>query len=119
MSSFRIVRLNVYWFTCLVFSGSAFFLSMFGKQVIRDRRDRLVTLSKGTRGQRFTNESFHGYAVSGAMDSIFRLFQVALVLLLVAHIDAIVISVGPNIFAPIVIFGLFYVFGFIGPSLVF
>jgi len=112
-----VLRMNVYWLTCLVFTGSAFFLAMFSKQIIRDRRKTLGALRSSTLSLSCTNEYFHTIAVSRTMDSIFRLFQVALVLHIVAHIDSMVISVNPNVFAPIVLCGLLYVFGFIGPTL--
>jgi hypothetical protein len=54
--------------------------------------------------------------LAAAIDAMYRLFQVALVLVLLAHIDAIVISVGVDILVPIVVFGLLYVFGVIGPA---
>jgi hypothetical protein len=112
----RVLRMNVYWFTCLVFSCSAFFLSMFGKRIIRERRYGLA-LRKGTRTHRLSSDYFHRFAVSKAMDSIFRLFQVALVVLLLAHVDTIVVSIDLNFFIPIIVCALLYVFGFIGPSL--
>src|SRR6266705_2152191 len=40
--SSRIVRMNVYWVTGLVFSVSAVVLAMLGKHMIRDCRDRLA-----------------------------------------------------------------------------
>lgn len=112
-----VLRMNAYWLTCLVFTGSAFFLAMFSKQIVHDRRKELAALRKGSPGLRFTNEYFHTIALSRTMDSIFRLFQVALVLHIVAHVDSMVISVDMNVFAPIVLCGLLYVFGFIGPTL--
>ncbi|KAI0274153.1 hypothetical protein BGY98DRAFT_995807 [Russula aff. rugulosa BPL654] len=117
--SSRIVRMNVYWVTSLVFSVSAVVLAMLGKHMIRESRDRLAL-----RGQLKPapihsplDGSAQGLAMFAATDTMYRLFQVALVLVLVGHIDTLVISVGVTVFAPIVGYGVLYVFGFIGPHI--
>jgi hypothetical protein len=115
--SSRIVRMNVYWITSLVFSASAVVLAMLGKHMIRDCRDRLALRRhvKGPSVRSFWDGSVQGLAMFAATDTMYRLFQVALVLVLLGHIDALVISVGLTVFAPIVGCGMLYVFGFIGP----
>ena len=116
-SSSRIVRMNVYWVTSLVFSVSAVVLAMLGKHMVRDYRDRLA-LRRHLKGQPIRSlwdGSVQGLAMFATTDTMYRLFQVALVLVLLGHIDALVISIGVNVLAPIVGFGVLYVFGFIGP----
>ena len=115
--SSRIVRLNVYWVTSLVFSVSAVVLAMLGKHMIRDCRDKLALRRhlKAPPLRSLWDGSAQGLAMFAATDTMYRLFQVALVLVLMGHIDALVISVGITIFAPIAVCGTLYVFGFIGP----
>lgn len=109
--------MNVYWVTSLVFSVSAVVLAMLGKHMIRECRDKLALRRhiKGPPIQSLWDGSVQGLAMFAATDTMYRLFQVALVLVLLGHIDTLVISVGISIFAPIVGFGVLYVFGFIGP----
>jgi hypothetical protein len=116
--SSRIVRMNVYWITGLVFSVSAVVLAMLGKHMIRDCRDRLALRRhiKAPPIRSLWDGTAQGLAMFAATDTMYRLFQVALVLVLLGHIDALVISVGVTVFAPIVGCGVLYVFGFIGPS---
>jgi hypothetical protein len=116
MCSSRIVRMNVYWVTGLVFSVSAVVLAMLGKHMIRDCRDRLALRRhiKATPIRSLWDGTAQGLAMFAATDTMYRLFQVALVLVLLGHIDALVISVGVTVFAPIVGCGVLYVFGFIG-----
>ena len=114
--SSRIVRMNVYWVTGLVFSVSAVVLAMLGKHMIRDCRDRLALRRhiKGPPIRSLWDGTAQGLAMFAATDTMYRLFQVALILVLLGHIDALVISVGITVFAPIVGCGVLYVFGFIG-----
>jgi len=108
--------MNVYWVTGLVFSISAVVLAMLGKHMIRDCRDRLALRRhiKGAPIRSLWDGTTQGLALFTATDTMYRLFQVALVLVLLGHIDALVISVGLTVFAPIVGCGVLYVFGFIG-----
>lgn len=109
--------MNVYWVTSLVFSVSAVVLAMLGKHMIRECRDKLA-LRRHTKGppiRSLWDGSVQGLAMFAATDTMYRLFQVALILVLLGHIDTLVISVGISIFAPIVGCGVLYVFGFIGP----
>ena len=117
LCSSRIVRMNVYWVTGLVFSFSAVILAMLGKHMIRDCRDRLALRRhiKGPPIRNLLDGSVQGLAMFAATDTMYRLFQVALILVLLGHIDSLVISVGVTVFAPIVGCGVLYVFGFIGP----
>jgi hypothetical protein len=107
----------VYWFTSLVFSVSAVTLAMLGKQVLRSHRDRLqAVLRRRPMGAMIPSVlSYEPPFLPTAIDAMYRLFQVALVLIFLAHVDAMVISVGVTVLAPIVVFGLLYVFGIIGP----
>lgn len=117
-SSFSpVLRTNVYWFTSLVFSVSAVTLAMLGKQVLRSHRDRLqAVLRRRPMGAMIPSVlSYEPPFLPTAIDAMYRLFQVALVLIFLAHVDAMVISVGVTVLAPIVVFGLLYVFGIIGP----
>jgi Family of unknown function (DUF6535) len=116
--SSRIVRMNVYWVTSLVFSVSAIVLAMLGKHMIRDCKDRLALRRhpKSPPVRSLFDGSVQGLAMFAATDTMYRLFQVALVLVLLGHIDSLFISVGVSVFAPIVGCGVLYVFGFIGPS---
>jgi hypothetical protein len=109
--------MNVYWVTSLVFSVSAVVLAMLGKHMIRESRDRLAIRRqlKPAPIHSPLDGSAQGLAMFAATDTMYRLFQVALVLVLVGHIDTLVISVGVTVFAPIVGYGVLYVFGFIGP----
>jgi hypothetical protein len=118
MSSSRIVRLNVYWVTSLVFSISAVVLAMLGKHMVRDCKDSLALRRhlKPPPTRSLWDGSAQGLAMFAATDTMYRLFQVALILVLLGHIDALVISIGLTVFAPIVGCGVLYVFGFIGPS---
>jgi hypothetical protein len=108
--------MNAYWVTSLVFSVSAVILAMLGKHMVRDCRDRLALRRhlKAPPIRSLWDGSAHGLAMFAATDTMYRLFQVALVLVLLGHIDAVVISVGLTVFAPIVGCGVLYVFGFIG-----
>jgi len=117
LCSSRIVRMNVYWVTSLVFSVSAIVLAMLGKHMIRDCKDRLALRRhiKGPPIRSLLDGSVQGLAMFATTDTMYRLFQVALVLVLLGHIDSLVISVGVTVFAPIVGCGVLYVFGFIGP----
>lgn len=114
--SSRIVRMNVYWVTSLVFSVSAVVLAMLGKHMIRECRDALALRRhlKPPPIRSLWDGSAQGLAMFAATDTMYRLFQVALVLVLMGHIDALVVSVGLTVFAPIVGCGVLYVFGFIG-----
>lgn len=116
VSSSRIVRMNVYWIASLVFGVSAVVLAMLGKHMVRECRDRLALRRhlKGPPIRRLWDGSVQGLAMFATTDTMYRLFQVALVLVLLGHIDAVVISIGVTVFAPIVGCGVLYVFGFIG-----
>jgi hypothetical protein len=108
--------MNVYWVTSLVFSVSAVVLAMLGKHMICDCRDRLALRRhlKAPPVRSLWDGSAQGLAMFAAADTMYRLFQVALVLVLMGNIDALVISIGITVFAPIVGCGVLYVFGFIG-----
>ena len=109
--------MNAYWVTSLVFSVSAVVLAMLGKHMIRDCKDRLPLRRhlKGPPTRSLLDGSVEGLAMFAATDTMYRLFQVALVLVLLGHIDALVIAIGVTILVPIVGCGVLYVFGFIGP----
>lgn len=120
MLPFRIFRLNMYWITSFVFSVTAIVLAMLGKHLLREHRDRLVHRLPQTDVDkvigRFSGGSVRGVVVAGATDTMYRLFQVALILVLLGHIDAIVISAGLDVLIPTVVGGLLYTFGFIAPA---
>ncbi|KAH9993101.1 hypothetical protein BJV77DRAFT_1000217 [Russula vinacea] len=112
MLPFRILRLNMYWITSFVFSVTAIVLAMLGKHLLREHRDRLVHRLPQTDVDKVIGR-FSGGSVR---DTMYRLFQVALILVLLGHIDAIVISAGLDVLIPTVVGGLLYTFGFIAPA---
>ncbi|KAI9507938.1 hypothetical protein F5148DRAFT_1149384 [Russula earlei] len=117
----HVIRMNMYWATGLVFSVSAVFLAMFAKQRVRDHRRALVLQRdahppESTPTRNSSVDPVQAWSISVAMDSMYRLFQVALIVFLLGHFDAIVVPIGVTVFAPIVVCGMFYVFGVIGPG---
>lgn len=117
---FRILRLNMYWIASFVFSVTAVVLAKFSKDLIRGHRHSLVRrLPQGgvdTVFGRFSGGAVTSVVAAGATDTMYRLFQVALILVLLGHIDAIVISAGLDVLIPIMVGGLLYTFGLIAPA---
>jgi hypothetical protein len=110
MSPLSILRSNMYWITSFMFSGNAIVLALLGKQMIRHRKESLPKgLSPVPPGL------FHSFVAAAAADTMYRLFQVALVLVLLGHIDAIVVPAGLDVFVPTLVGGLLYTFGIISP----
>jgi hypothetical protein len=103
-----IARMNVYFFTTLVFSNWALIIAFLGKQKIRDRRDSLLRQREGAEFPKFSVELAQELFLSEAR---FRLHMLAVFLFILAVVDAVVMSL--NLFVPpLVIFcGLRYVFG--------
>jgi hypothetical protein len=103
----------MYWATTLVFSSSAVTLAVLGKRMICDRRDRLLRFAPWIWSISDKLESDQEWVVSRA---VYRLYMVAMVLLFLAITDVLMLSVSLTVFSLIVICGLRYVFGAIGPA---
>ena len=76
--------MEVYWVTSLVFSVSAVVFAMLGKRIVRDYRDRLA-LRRHLKGQPIRSlwdGPIQGLAMFATTDTVYRLFQIALVLVL-------------------------------------
>src|SRR5229473_6571427 len=73
-SSSRVVRMNVYWVTSLVFSVSAVILAMLGKHMIRECRDEhaLRRHLKGSPTRSLWDGSVQGLAMYAASDTMYR-----------------------------------------------
>ncbi len=110
LSGFGLLWANVYWITSFVFGLSAIFFAVLVKQMIRDHK---VVLQ---RMQDSLNGDAEAWFMSKEMDTIYRLFQVSLVVFLLGHVNSFLCPVGATIFIPTVICGLLYVFGTIGPT---
>jgi hypothetical protein len=110
-SSLRIIRMNMYWLTSLVFNISTVFLAMFARQRTRDvklgliRQLRLRNASKSDAIEVSIDET----AQSVGVDTMYRLFRVALIIFLLGHIDAIVKPIGVTFLASVVICGMLYI----------
>ncbi|KAH9956098.1 hypothetical protein BC827DRAFT_1378765 [Russula dissimulans] len=121
--SSRIVRMNMYWVTGLIFSISAVFLAIVGKQTIRDHRSTLEHQrdARAPKRARAPNRDYslaagdlEAWSVFAATDAMYRLFQVSLVIFFLGHVDKLVTPIGVPAFAPVAIFGILYVLGVIG-----
>ncbi|KAI0244983.1 hypothetical protein BJV78DRAFT_250618 [Lactifluus subvellereus] len=114
----RVIRLNVCWIASLAFSLTAALLATLGESSIRDLKCRLVVrrYAPSLRSARIRSTLIDRvkWYTSDGMDMMYRSFQVALVIFLLGHVDAIVMPVGVTVLAPIVIGGLNYVFGVFG-----
>jgi len=116
----RVIRMNMYWMTSLVFNISTVSLAMFGRQRARDVKLRLIRqlrLRNGSKsdamGVPFDERAQSVFTAVG-MDTMYRLFQVALIVFLLGHIDAIVKPIGVTFLASVIIGGMLYIFRVIG-----
>lgn len=118
--SLRVIRMNMYWLTSLVFNISTVSLAMFAKQRTRDvkhgliRQLRLRNASSSDAMEGSIDESAQSVFMAIGMDTMYRLFQVALIVFLLGHIDAIVKPIGVPFLASVVICGMLYIFRVIG-----
>jgi len=119
-SSLRVIRMNMYWLTSLVFNISTVFLAMFSRQRTRDvklgliRQLRLRNASKSDVMEASIDETAQSVFMAIGMDTMYRLFQVALIVFLLGHVDAIVKPIGVTFLASVVICGMLYIFRVIG-----
>ncbi|KAH9956100.1 hypothetical protein BC827DRAFT_1234068 [Russula dissimulans] len=121
--SSRVIRMNMYWVTGLIFGISAVYLAIVGKQTIRDHRSTLehqrdACVPKRARAPNWDYSLAAGdleaWSVFAATDAMYRLFQVSLVIFFLGHVDKLVTPIGVPVFAPVAIFGILYVLGVIG-----
>ncbi len=117
---FALLRENAYWFTSLVFSLPALSIALSVKQKIRDRKDdhRDVPQRHGQSDDKqpeFSDEHIEGWFMFMATDSMYRLFQVSLAMLILGHVNSFLVPVGATLFVPTVICGLYYIFGNLVP----
>ena len=102
-----------YWFTSLVFGLSAIFVAVLVKKVIRDYRVALQRhgrkLEKAQTQDSFGDEVF--WFIHVAADTMYRLKQVFLVVVLLGVVNFFLCPVGATIFVPTVICGFLYVLG--------
>jgi len=112
----RVIRMNMYWMTSLVFNISTVSLAMFARQRTRDvkleliRQLRLPHASKGDAMEVSFDERAQSVFTAVGMDTMYRLFQVALIVFLLGHIDAIVKPIGVTFLASVVVGGMLYIF---------
>ena len=100
----------VFWTTGLGFACSAIFVAIFVQQKMRGHRVVLQSHSQPWEKAE-VRESLHGDAWYVETDTMYQLFQVSLVILILGHINFFLFPVGPTIFAVAVVLSLLYVFG--------
>ena len=116
----RVIRMNMYWMTSLVFNISTVSLAVFARQRTRDVKFSLIRQLRFRDASKsdVTGVSFDEHAQSVftavGMDTMYRLFQVALIVFLLGHIDAIVKPIGVTFLASVVVCGMLYIFRVIG-----
>jgi hypothetical protein len=121
-SSLRVIRMNMYWLTSLVFNISTVSLAMFARQRTRDVKLKLIRQlrfryeSKSDAMEDSLDESAESVFMAMGMDTMYRLFQVALIVFLLGHIDAIVKPIGVTFLTSVVICGMRYILRLIGPN---
>ena len=120
-SSLRFIRMNMYWMTSLVFNISTVSLATFARQRTRDVKLRLVRqlrLRNAPKNDTAVEVPFderpQSVFMALGMDTMYRLFQVALIIFLLGHIDAIVKPLGVIFLASVIVCGMLYVFRVIG-----
>jgi hypothetical protein len=123
--SLRFIRMNMYWLTSLVFNVATVSLATFARRRTRDVKLELELIrqlrlrdaaSESDAAEVSLDESAQSVFVAMGMDTMYRLFQVALVVFLLGHVDAIVKPIGVTFLASVVICGMLYVFRLIGPN---
>ena len=100
----------VFWTTGLGFACSAIFVAIFVQQKMRGHRVVLQSHSQHWKKAK-TQEPLDGdvEALFVATDTIYRLFQASLFILLLGHANFFLFPVAYTIFTPTVLFGLIYV----------
>ena len=117
----RVIRMNMFWIISLVFNISTVSLAMLARQRTRDLQLRLIRqqfghASKSTSTGDSFDEHVQGFYMSMAIDTMYRLFQVALVMFLLGHIDAIVHPISATFLSLVFVCGMLYIFRIIGPT---
>jgi len=113
--------MNMYWIATLVFTISTLSLAMLSRQRTREVKHGLIRQHVGHASKSpamaadvSLDESAQGLYMSLAIDTIYRLFQVALILFLLGHVDVIILPIGVVYLASIVACGTLYIFRVIG-----
>ena len=114
----------MYWIATLVFTISTVTLAIVSRQRTRDVKLELIrqqidghaSKSAAMAAGVSPDETVQGFYMSLLIDTMYRLFQVALVVFLLGHLDAIVHPIGVIYLASIVACGMLYVFRVIGPT---
>lgn len=117
-----LLRENLYWGTSIVLGLTTITVTIIVKTIIWDHRDDLQC--HGWPGPARMQESlteeeikaFLNYFRSAGTDSMYRLSQVFLVVLILGNVNFFLFPVDPTILIPIVICGLIYVFDVTGPT---
>jgi hypothetical protein len=109
----------VYWLPGLVFCLTAMFIAIFVKQKIRSYRVVLQGHSQPWEKAKM-QYSFDRDAMAWdiAMDMMYRLFRVSLVVLILGHINFFLYPVSPTIFVLAVVYGLAHALVAIGVTIV-
>jgi nitrate reductase gamma subunit len=103
-------RAIVYWLIGLVFAFSAIFIAIIVKQKMRGHRVVLQSDSRPWEKAKIQELLDGDVEMSSiAMDTMYRLFQVSIVILLLGHANFFLFPVGYTIFIPTVLFGLIYI----------
>jgi hypothetical protein len=116
--------MNMYWIATLVFTISTVFLAMLSRQRTRDVKVGLIRQQLGDHATKSSaiatevslDECVQGVYMSLVIDTMYRLFQVALVLFLFGHVDAVVAPIGLTCLASIVACGTLYIFRVFVPT---
>jgi hypothetical protein len=114
----RVIRMNMYWIATLVFTISTVSLAVLSRPRAREVKLGLIRQQAGGHASKSPataagvspDESIQGFCMSMVIDTMYRLFQVALVMFLLGHIDAIVRPIGIVYLSSIVACGTLYIF---------
>jgi Family of unknown function (DUF6535) len=120
----RVLRMNIYWITTLVFTISTVSLAILSRLKAREEKLGLIRQQAGGQASKSPataagvspDERIRGFCMSMVIDTMYRLFQVALVVFLLGHVDAIVRPIGVVYLSSIVACGTLYIFRIIGPT---
>ena len=114
----------MYWIATLVFTITTVSLAILSRLRSREVKLGLVRQQAGGHASKSPataagvspDERIQGFCMSLVIDTMYRLFQVALVVFLLGHLDAIVRPIGVVYLASIVACGTLYIFRVIGPT---
>ena len=110
-----LLRAVVYWIAGLNFCLTATFMAIFIKQRMQSYRVVLQSHSQ-PREKAKAQEAFDRHALvwNVATDSMYRHFQVSLVIFIIGHVNFFFFPVSPIVFVPAVVYGIAYVFNVVG-----